>query len=470
MLQHKPRIGTMAVGLASYWPQFAGMRDTVLAAHAKLNGVIAGGGDLVQAGLVDCAASAREAGRRFREADIDILFVHLATYANSETILPAARDMDVPVILLNVQPQRKLDMNKVTGIGDWLGSGVTPASLPEMTNVLIRLGKRFDSITGHLEEDGQLADEIDLWCRLAGLSRRLRSQSMALVGRPFAGMMDLNIDETHLFNRLGIFVHNLDWDDIVAETEAATKAERDAGIADLRRAFPVSDTLTEEEFAAAGAVAAGMRRFVDKYGLCAIASHYEGRAAGKRAEILAALNPALSILNGDGVACPVEADMKVAIAMLTLKTVAGCATLAELYSMDFDDDVVIIGHSGAGDPAISSTPPRLAMSEVFHGKSGKGYLTQFFPGPGPITLLSLMQDEQGDYRLVAAEGEIVEGPTLQLGDTNARVRFPQGLRAFIRAWSAAGPTHHGVLGYGHHVASLERAAVALNVPIEIIGR
>lgn len=436
---------------------------------AKLNGLIADGNDLVDAGLVDCAATARAAGRRFCEAGIDILFVHLATYANSETLLPAVRDLDVPIVLLNVQPQRKLDMAKLTGIGDWLGSGVTPASLPEMTNVLVRLGKRFDSITGHLENDRQLAGEINLWCRLAGLLRRLRNQSMALVGRPFAGMMDLNIDETHLFNKLGIFVHNLNWDDIVAETEAATKAERDAGIADLRRVFPASDTLTEEEFAAAGTVAAGMRRFVDKFGLCAIASHYEGKAAGKRAEILAALNPALSILNGDGVACPVEADMKVAIAMLTLKTVAGCATLAELYSMDFDDDVVIIGHSGAGDPAISKTPPRLAMSEVFHGKSGKGYLTQFFPGTGPITLLSLMQDKHGDYRLIAAEGEIVEGPTLQLGDTNARVRFPQGLRAFIREWSAAGPTHHGVLGYGHHVASLERAAVALNVPIEIIG-
>ena len=146
-----------------------------------------------------------------------------------------------------------------------------------------------------------------------------------------------------------------------------------------------------------------------------------------------------------------------------LKTIGGSATLAELYSMDFDDDVVIIGHSGAGDPAISQEPARLAMSEVFHGKSGKGYLTQFYPGPGKITLLSLKQVTDGNYGLVAAEGEgegegeIVAGPTLQLGDTNARVRFPQGLRRFVNEWSRLGPTHHGVLGYGHHIEALRKA-------------
>lgn len=463
-----PVIGTMAVGLASYWPQFAGMRETVLSAHAKLNGLFAGRGTLVKAGLVDDAASSRLAGQLFASQNVDIVFVHLATYANSETLLPAIRGLDVPVILLNAQPEKALDMDKVTGIGDWLSSGVTPASLPEMTNVLIRLGKRFDTVTGHLDDDPVLAEEIALWCRLAGLSRRLRCQSMALLGRPFAGMMDLNIDETNLFHRLGIFVHHLDWDDVLAELDAVSADQRRAGIADLRKAFPASQTLTPAEVEAAGAVVAAMRRFVERYNLCAVASHYEGASDGRRGELLAALNPALSVLNGDNIACPVEADMKVAIAMLVLKTIAGSATLAELYSMDFNEDIVIIGHSGAGDPAISATPPRLAMSDVFHGKSGKGYLTQFFPGTGGVTLLSLTQDAGGNYRMIAAEGEIVSGPTLQLGDTNARVRFPQGLRRFIRDWSAEGPTHHGVMGYGHHAEALQRAAIALDLPLKIV--
>ncbi len=463
-----PRIGFMAVGLASYWPQFPQMKPAVLQAHQKLGALISPHATLVHAGLVDDAEAARTAGATLAAGDVDLVFVQLATYANSETLLPAIRALNVPIVLLNVQPERKLDMARTTGIGDWLGSGVTPASLPEMTNVLIRLGKRFDTITGHLDGDDILAAELELWCRLAGLTRRLRTRSLALLGRPFAGMMDLNLDETHIFNRFGTFVRHLDWDDVVAEMEAVTDAERAAGTDELRGVFGASDTLSGEELGEAGLVVAAMRRFVDRYNLCGISSHYEGASSGARAKLLAALNPALSVLNGRGIACPVEADVKVAFAMLTLKTLAGSATLAELYSMDFDDDVIIIGHSGAGDPAISRTPPRLAMSDVFHGKSGKGYLTQFYPGAGDVTLLSMMQDGSGDYRIVAAEGEIVAGPTLQLGDTNARVRFPQGLRRFARDWSALGPTHHGVMGYGHRIDRLQRAAIALGIPLDIV--
>ena len=462
-----PRIGIMAVGLGAYWPQFQGMREQVLGAHARLSALFAGRGEVVAAGLVDSVATARGAGELFEREGVDIVFCHLTTYANSETLLPAVRRLDVPVILLNVQPVRALDMSKVRGIADWLGVAVTPSSLPEMTNGLIRIGKRFDTITGHLEDDSYLYEKLALWCRIAGLTRTLKTRSMALLGRPYAGMMDLSLDETNIFARTGTFIRHLDWDDVIAEMDNATEAERNVSFRDLRATFPASDSLTESEFNAAAVVLAAMRRFVARYQLCAIASHYEGQARGKRAELLAALNPALSVLMAEGVACPVEADMKVALAMLILKTLAGSATLAELYSMDFDDDLVIIGHSGAGDPAISGRSPSLSMSEVFHGKSGRGYLTQFYPKAGDVTLLSLTQDARGGYRMVAAEGTIVEGPTLNLGDTNSRVRFADGLRRFVHRWSSFGPTHHGVLGHGHQIEALRSVSTALDLPLDV---
>ncbi|MBL8598662.1 MAG: hypothetical protein JNL14_13080 [Devosia sp.] len=469
MAENSVRAGLMAVGLGSYWPQFPQMRGVIDAAHARLEALIGQHAELVSAGMADDAESSRAAGRILAAGDVDVVFVHLATYANSETLLPAIRALDVPIVLLNVQPGRALDMERTRDIGDWLAAGVTPAALPEMTNVLLRLGKRFDSITGHLDDDAELSEELALWCKIAGLGRRLRTQSLGLLGRPFAGMMDLNVDETHLMTHFGTFVRHLDWDDAVAEMKAVTPDERDAAVAELRRTFPASTSLAAAEFETAGTVLAALHRVVARYNLSAIASHYEGASGGERAVLLSALNPALSVLNARGIACPVEADMKVAFAMLALKTVGGSATLAELYSMDFNDDVIIIGHSGAGDPAISDAPPRLAMSEVFHGKSGKGYLTQFYPRAGDVTLLSVMQDASGGYRMVAAEGEIVPGPTLQLGDTNARVRFPQGLRRFIREWSARGPTHHGVMGYGRQIDRLSRVAIALKLPLDVVG-
>ena len=38
--------------------------------------------------------------------------------------------------------------------------------------------------------------------------------------------------------------------------------------------------------------------------------------------------------------------------MSILKTISGTGQLAEMYSIDFNDDIAIIGHSGSGDADI----------------------------------------------------------------------------------------------------------------------
>ncbi|NQU40768.1 MAG: hypothetical protein HQ523_12510 [Lentisphaerae bacterium] len=63
---------------------------------------------------------------------------------------------------------------------------------------------------------------------------------------------------------------------------------------------------------------------------------------------------------------------------------------------------------------------------------------------------------------------LVPGPGLNLGDTNCRVRFDGGLRELINRWSVLGPTHHGVLGLGHHLDALRKMAIMLDVPLDTV--
>ena len=60
-----------------------------------------------------------------------------------------------------------------------------------------------------------------------------------------------------------------------------------------------------------------------------------------------------------------------------LVTISGTGQLSEMYSIDFNDDICIIGHSGSGDADISDKKPTMKIVPVFHGKTGGGYLTQF---------------------------------------------------------------------------------------------
>lgn len=107
-----------------------------------------------------------------------------------------------------------------------------------------------------------------------------------------------------------------------------------------------------------------------------VASHYDGFAKGVAGKLDSMLIPAFSMLIKQGTACAVEGDIKVSMAMSILKTIAGCGQLSEMYSIDFNEDICIIGHSGSGDADISKAKkPTMKIVPVFHGKTGGGYLT-----------------------------------------------------------------------------------------------
>ena len=164
-------------------------------------------------------------------------------------------------------------------------------------------------------------------------------------------------------------------------------------------------------------------------------------------------------------------DMKVAMAMSILKTIAGTGQLSEMYSIDFNEDICIIGHSGSGDADISQAKkPSMKIVDVFHGKTGGGYLTQFYPPVGDVTYLGITQDKDGHFKFVAAEGVNEDGPIFTFGDTNMRTRFSIGAREFCNRWSEAGPTHHMAAAVGHHIDTILKVAKILDVPVDVVCR
>ena len=98
------RVGLFGIGLDTYWPQFAGLKENLLGYQAQVKArLTAFGAEVVDGGLVDNPQVSRSVGDRFRTEDVDVLFLFITTYALSSTVLPVVQRAGVPVVILNLQ-------------------------------------------------------------------------------------------------------------------------------------------------------------------------------------------------------------------------------------------------------------------------------------------------------------------------------------------------------------------------------
>ena len=472
LVETKARVGVFAIALGAYLPQFPALVPEFEGQYADFKKRIPDTVELIDGGVITTKEQSAQAGDRFRAADVDLVIVQLLTYSNSYNMLPAVRDLDVPVVLVNLQRKLAPDYEN-TDIETWLGTLYACGAVGEMAADLDRAGKRHDVITGVVEGGDPQADaEIADWCRAAQVRRRFRDTNLAQIGRPYPGMMDLYIDETNLYHRMWVYTKQFDWEQmwVIADNITDEDAIR-AKAQEILETFEIEGGGTVEQVWDMAKYVVAFEQWAKNEKLGFVASHYIGFAQGVAGKLDSMLIPAFSMLIRQGTACAVEGDIKVAMAMSILKTISGMGQLSEMYSIDFEKDICIIGHSGSGDADISKAKkPTMKIVPVFHGKTGGGYLTQFYPAPGPVTYLAITQDGDGRFRFVTAEGVNEEGPIFTFGDTNMRTRFACGAREFCNRWSEAGPTHHMAAASGRHIGTILKVAKIFNVPVDIITR
>ena len=433
LVETKAKVGVFSIALQAYLPQFPELVPEFEEQYAAFKKTLPETVELIDGGLVTTKEQAQAAGDVFRAADVDLVILQLLTYCTSYNMLPAVRDLDVPIVVVNLQKLRCLDFD-TAGTAEWLGTGYAGGAVGEMIADLNRAGKRHAVITGVVEGgDPEAAAQIEDWCLAAQVRRRFRDTNIAQIGRPYPGMA------------------------IAAK------------IADIHNTFEIKGEYEEESIREMARYVLAFEQWVRDEQLGLVASHYDGLAQGKAGVLDSMLIPAFSMLVKQGTVCAVEGDMKVAMGMSIMKTISGACQLSEFYTFDFNDDVVLIGHSGSGD-ACFSTARKASMEivPVFHGKTGGGFLTRFYPKPGPVTYLAITQDADGHFKFIVSEGVIEDGPTLQNGDTTFRTRFSIGAREWNNRWCECGPTHHFAAAQGSWTGTIQKVAEILNVPVEVV--
>jgi L-arabinose isomerase len=474
----RARVAVVALGLDAYWPQFEGLEARLLGYASQVRQRIAECGvELVSLAdsrgeelvMIDTPERSEEAGHALRRADADLLILYVATYSLSSTVLPMVQRARIPVLVLNLQPGAAVDyasfnalQNRTRMTGEWL-AWCSACPVPELANVFRRAGIAFHQITGMLTDDATAWGEIGEWMRAANVVQGLCHNRLGLMGHYYSGMMDIATDLTALCAIFGGHLEQVEVDELSYLRTFVTEEQTSAMLARFHDYFEVQFDCAGDELERAARTAVALERLVVEHKLTSMAYYSMGRGNDANENVMSSIILGTSLLTSSGVPVAGEYEVKNAIAMKILDLLGSGGSFTEFYALDFNDDVVLMGHDGPGHLAIAQGKCKVRPLEVYHGKVGRGLSVEMSVKHGPVTMLSVVEDGQKGFLLLYAEGESVPGPILEIGNTNSRYRFPLGVRQFMQAWNGHGPAHHCAAGVGHVGTQLEKITSLLNI-------
>ena len=354
------KIGLFGTGLDTYWGQFDGLLDELKGYQARIRDRMErdAGVQVADAGMVDSPARALEAASLFVREQVDLVFLYMATYCLSSTILPVVQRLNCPVVVLNLQPTPAIDYERLNALGDrgrmtgmWLAN-CQACSAPEIASVLARSHRRCAFVTGWLD-DPVAWRQIGEWIAAAGVCAGMRRNRLGVLGHYYGGMLDVYTDLTRQSAVFGTHVELLEMCELHALRERVTDAEVAGKIAEFRAAFEVSPECEQAELERAARTSVALDRLVAAHGLGAMAYYYEGAPGNDYERIVTSVIAGNTLLTGRGIPVAGECEVKNAQAMKILSLLGAGGSFSEFYALDFDDDIVMLGHDGPAHFAIA---------------------------------------------------------------------------------------------------------------------
>lgn len=482
-----PRIGLYSCGLHVYWDQFEGLYDCLMEYNAYVEKRLSSFGDICNFGMVDTEAKGHEAGMYFNQQNVDIIFVHVATYCTSACVLPVHQMAKVPVIILNLQPAAEMAYD-VTGTDRWLAQ-CEACCVPEISNAFQRSGITFrcvngllgmeytpafakaDEVTVHRPEAVEAWKEIEEWCLAAKVKHTLQHARFGFLGGYYSGMLDMYSDLTMLSAQTGMEISILEMSDLDAYMKQVSPKEIEDKLVQIQEFFeisgdspsdPIAKRPTEEQLRWSAHVAAAQEKMVMAQELDSISYYYHGRDDYLE-EIQSGFIVGFSLLNARGVACSGEGDIKTALAMKIADICGKGGSFCEIIAADFNRDTIILGHDGPFHIDISDKKPILRGMGIYHGKRGSGVSVEAKVTPGPITTLGVTQTIDGKLKFNISEGEALNAPILLNGNTSTHIRFSQKPAAYMDRWFAEAPTHHLAMTVGHNASLFVKIAELMDI-------
>lgn len=303
--------------------------------------------------------------------------------------------------------------------------------------------------------------------KLLGWQRPCSTIDLGLMGHYYGGMLDIYTDLTRQCAYFGGQIEMLEVEELAQLRKEVTEEQVRQRVGLFLDSFDVQSDCSQEELGRAARTSVALDRLVELHELGSLAYYHMGTGNEENEDTISSIILGTSLLTARGIPVAGEYEVKNAQSMKILDSFGAGGSFTEYYAIDFNDDVVLMGHDGPGHISIAQGKTKVRPLQVYHGKVGRGLSVEMSVKHGPVTLLSVVESVDGTLKLLVAEAESVPGPILEIGNTNSRYRFPIGARRFVNEWNGHGPAHHCAVGLGHLASKLDKLGSLLGM--ECVG-
>ena len=442
--QNRPRVGLLGIMQELYDDMIPGITDTQGAYARKIVDQLEEVVDVTFEGPARNRQDIERQMRAFNEEGLDGVILVMLTYGPAMRTVRALSENDLPVMLANVQPERRItkkwDMDDLT-----YNQGVHGAQ--DLANTLTRMGIHFPVISEDWRTD-RFQEFVEDWAHAARAERSMQDMRIAQFGQ-MPGMGDIATDEAGFMRTLGPQVDRLSMGLIEERMHEVSDEAVAAAVAADEERFVVDEDLSDEQHRYASRFEVAIQELLDEEGYDGFSIYFDAVGDDGRFEQLHMLAASNLLAKGYGYAA--EGDTCCTSLVTAGHRLAPDAHFTEMYAMDFERDSVLQSHMGEGNWRIAreDRPVRLIDRPLGIGGLDNPPTVLFMAEPGPATLVSLAPLGKDEYRLVVANGEILD--TEELPNVEMpyfHFRPDSGVRDCLDGWLENGGTHHQCLHLG----------------------
>ena len=307
-MQSQLKIGLFGTGLDTYWGQFDGLLDVLNIYQGRIRERIKKQHNItvVDEGMVDSPEKALSAASSFMREEVDLIFLYVATYSLSSTVLPIAQRLNCPIIVLNLQPVPAIDYNYINSMKDrggmtgfWLAH-CQACSVPEIGNVFNRANLRYDFVTGYLE-DVDSWNEIDGWIEAARVRSVMKNNRLGVLGHYYCGMLDVYTDLTQQSSVFGTHIEIVEMCEVKKYRDTVSTEELVAKIDEFNRCFEITSECEEAEVVRAAKTSVALDKLIANHRLGSMAYYFEGSDDKSYEDIVTSVIAGHTLLTGKGI-------------------------------------------------------------------------------------------------------------------------------------------------------------------------